>query len=64
MTATTDQSSTRFRIEELDIFVRSDAQELITRNARCFGLESGRLDETCDLIERVFDETNGDTPCR
>ncbi len=34
----------------------------VTRNARCFGLDSGRLDETCDLIESVFDETNGDTP--
>ncbi len=35
----------------------------VTRDARCFGLDSGRLDETCDLIERVFDDTNGDTPC-
>jgi len=29
MTATTDQSSTRFRIGDLDIFVRSDLRELI-----------------------------------
>lgn len=35
----------------------------VARNARCFRLDSCGLDETCDLIESVFDETNGDTPC-
>ena len=32
----------------------------VTRNARCFALDSCRLDETCDLIESVIDETNPD----
>lgn len=36
----------------------------LTRRAGCYGLESGRLDETCDLIEGLLDKSKGATACR